>query len=302
MKIVYGHTDSIYVECDSIEKGMEVCEYLNTEVQKLFPNVFDLDEHPVQLEFEKYFKSLGVGTTKNRNAGLITWKDGNYLDEDEFVMTGFTAKRVSETSLAKETQKGVLKMWVEGVSEIEITDYLHHIYFNVLQGKIDWSKIVKRSRFRSERFNVECLNCKRNNWKSQYTLNELIDRKSMGRECCDKPNYVTLEGKRPVIGGGIEGILYYNSFHEIPITDSYLYYRIAPAPVQYLHPFTGRYTQPRYYSCETEAQIKEANLMPDWSHYAESVIKKAEPIYRAMEWNVMSIKQDSSIRELAEWL
>ena len=78
MKIVYGHTDSIYVQVEDIEKSKELCEYLNTEVQKLFPNVFDLEEHPVQLEFEKYFKSLGVGTTKNRNAGLINWKDGDF--------------------------------------------------------------------------------------------------------------------------------------------------------------------------------------------------------------------------------
>ena len=32
---------------------------------------------------------------------LITWKDGKFLDEKEFVMTGFTAKRLSETKLAR---------------------------------------------------------------------------------------------------------------------------------------------------------------------------------------------------------
>ena len=302
MKIVYGHTDSIYVECDSIEKSMEVCEYLNTEIQKLFPNVFDLDAHPVQLEFEKYYKSLGVGTTKNRNAGLINWKDGEFLDEEEFVMTGFTAKRVSETTLAKETQIGVLTMWVNGNSEEEITQDLHEKYWKVAAGNIPLEDIIKRSRFRPERFTVECANCKKNHWKSKYTLNQLVERKANGRECCDKPNYVTIEGKRPMIGGGLEGVLFYNHMNPIPITDSYIYYKIEPAPVQYLHPFTGRFTQPKYLSAETLDQLKGYGLSPDWGHYAETVLKKAEPIYRAMGWDLMAIKRDSGLSDLAEWI
>ena len=125
MKVVYGHTDSIYVDCESVQKGKEAVEHINKEVQKLFPNILGLDEHPVQLEFEKYFKTLGVGVTKNRNAGLITWKDGEFLEEDEFSMTGFTAKRQSITKLGKDTQTQVLYMWVNAFSEEDVTDYLH---------------------------------------------------------------------------------------------------------------------------------------------------------------------------------
>ena len=116
MKVVYGHTDSIYVDIEdnSIETAKETLKILNEHVRKSFPNVMGLEEHPVTLEFEKYFRTLGVGATKNRNAGLITWKDGEFLDEEEFVMTGFTAKRVSLTKLAKDVQLSVLNMWVEG--------------------------------------------------------------------------------------------------------------------------------------------------------------------------------------------
>ena len=38
-----------------------------------------LDNHPVVLEFEKYYSALGVGTTKNRNAGLVSWEDGRMV-------------------------------------------------------------------------------------------------------------------------------------------------------------------------------------------------------------------------------
>ena len=123
MKVVYGHTDSIYVQVPMNRTG-EVLDLLNTKVREKFPNVMGLEEHPVVLEFEKYYESLGVGITKNRNAGLISWKDGKYLDEPEFVMTGFSAKRVAITKLAKTVQLEVLNRWVGQQSEKEITDYL----------------------------------------------------------------------------------------------------------------------------------------------------------------------------------
>ena len=103
MKVVYGHTDSIYVQIDSVETAQKAIKEIETSVREHFPNVMGLDEHPVVLEFEKYFSALGVGTTKNRNAGLVSWDDGEWLDKPKFTMTGFTAKRVSETPFAKET-------------------------------------------------------------------------------------------------------------------------------------------------------------------------------------------------------
>jgi len=302
MKVVYGHTDSIYVECESIEKGKKIVEHLNTEVRKLFPNVLKLDEHPVQLEFEKYFKSLGVGLTKNRNAGMITWKDGKYLNEDEFVMTGFTAKRQTNTQLGRETQLKILKMWVNEVSGEKITDVLHELYYSVLNGKIPVSLVLSRTRYKPSRFKVVCNNCKRNKWKSTFSLHELMKRKQAGRECCDQPDYVTLEGKRPMIGSGIEGVLFHDFYSQIPITDSYLYLRIVDAGRMYPHPFSGKATIPNYFSCSTVAELESHDYIPDWRHYAESIIKKALPIYGAMGWDVMNIKKDRNQRDLLEWL
>ena len=63
MDVVYGHTDSIYVKIDSVEQAQEVVEEINEHVKTKFPNVLGLEEHPVSLEFEKYYQTLGVGTT-----------------------------------------------------------------------------------------------------------------------------------------------------------------------------------------------------------------------------------------------
>ena len=295
MKVVYGHTDSIYVdiEDDSIETAQKTLKILNEHVRKSFPNVMELKEHPVTLEFEKYFKSLGVGATKNRNAGLITWKDGEFLDEPEFVMTGFTAKRVSQTKLAKDVQLNVLNMWVNGNSEHEIVKYLNETYNKVLSGNIPMTEILQRSRYREERFKVTCKNCKRTN-----TLFELIE-----EPCClGIPSFTTTQGKRPTIGSGIEGVLFSSSIGYQPITDSYLYLRIRNSAQTYYNPVTQKAVRPNYISLLTEADFAEHLwILPDWGHYAESVVKKAEPIFRAMGWDTMQIKRDTRQRDLEEW-
>ena len=214
MKVVYGHTDSIYVkmEDDSIEKAQLVLDELNNHVRTIFPNVLGLDEHPVTLEFEKFFHTLGVGCKKNRNAGLISWKDGSALDEYEFSMTGFTAKRVAITPLAKRIQLDVLDRWVKEETEEQITEYLHKEYFGVLNGDIDISMLAQRSRFREERFKVKCSNCAINKWSTNYHLHELANIvEGKKYPCCNKPSFVTLKGKRPTIGSGVEGVLYHNT-------------------------------------------------------------------------------------------
>ena len=217
MKVVYGHTDSIYVEVDSIKKAESISTIINNHVRSKFPNVMALEEHPINLEFEKYFESLGVGATKNRNAGLIVWKDGKFLENKEFFMTGFTAKRISETPLAKEVQIKVLNMWVEQSSKEDILDYLINMYQNTLNGDIPLNKILKRSRFKEERFHVYCMDCKKAYYLTDTKCNHFLttaEKRGKGW---------TSAGKRPSIGSGIVGVLLYNKMNKEPINDTYLF-------------------------------------------------------------------------------
>ena len=297
MRVVYGHTDSIYVQMP-IEETDATLDLLNNHVRKKFPNLLDLEEHPVVLEFEKYYQSLGVGLTKNRNAGLISWKDGKYLEEPEFVMTGFTAKRLSITKLAKETQLSVLKMWVKGFSEKEITKMLTTAYNQVLKGDIDIDYVINRSRYRKERLTYKCSECdKTYSWKKACELHK----ENFCIKCGNDIDLVTLEGKKPTIGSGIEGVLWNNQNEENDIEDSYVFMRVSDEPTRatYVNPVTGINKRPSYISANTIEELKEHT--PDWPHYAQSIIKKAEPIYKAMGWNLDPIKRDSNQKTLDEW-
>ena len=296
MKVVYGHTDSIYVQIDSVETAQNKIKEIESYVREAFPNVMGLKEHPVVLEFEKYYSALGVGATKNRNAGMITWEDGVWLDSPKFTMTGFTAKRVSETKLAKEVQTKVLKMWVEKKSLNEINKYLHETYSIVLNGKIELNSIIKRSRLRPARFTVKCPEC-----NAKYHLRECIKLKhSVCKKCATETSkFTTLEGKKPTIGSGIAGVLYAWEKNDANFDDSYLFMKVNTVNAVYTHPLTQEHRKVEYLSGTTIEDFE--GYTPDWSHYSQQVVKKAEPIYKAMGWEMSSIRTGKMQLSLEEW-
>jgi DNA polymerase elongation subunit (family B) len=64
---------------------------------------------------------------------------------------------------------------------------------------------------------------------------------------------------------------------------------------------TKNIVNPTYFSFSTEKELDDYDFHPDWDFYAESVIKKAEPVYRAMGWNLMGIKKDRNQTTLDGW-
>ena len=76
MKVVYAHTDSLYVPVPSIEMAQDIQKVLNEHIQQnVFPNIMGLEDHPMDLEFEKYYSVLGVGATRNRKNFNIELSD-----------------------------------------------------------------------------------------------------------------------------------------------------------------------------------------------------------------------------------
>jgi len=294
MKVVYGHTDSIYVQIESIEKAESAIKEIEDSVREHFPNVLNLEQHPVVLEFEKYYSALGVGTTKNRNAGLVSWEDGVWLDEPKFTMTGFTAKRVSETKLAKDVQTTVLKMWVGQKTMGEINKYLSDKYNEVMEGKVNTSDIVKRSRLREDRVILKCPECKK-----KHHLKECIKIKWCDRCGTETEQFLTFTYKRPAIGSGIAGILYAWERLNMTFDDSYLYLKVKNVHDTYTHPLTKEKREVEYVSATTYDDFD--NYTPNYKHYAEQIVKKAEPIYRAMNWDVSSIRTGKIQMKLDEW-
>tara|TARA_R110001592_G_scaffold224032_1_gene479533 strand:- start:3348 stop:4241 length:894 start_codon:yes stop_codon:yes gene_type:complete len=296
MKVVYGHTDSIYVTIGSIDEAKKVCYELNEYIQGIFPNDLNLPVHPVQLEFEKYFQTLGVGTVMNRNAGMISWKDGVHLSKLEFTMTGFVAKRQNTIKLEKEVQTEAIKMWVNESSQTEITKYSRGKFNKVKSGKVKLEHIVKRQRLKTNRLKVKCPDCRK-----RYSIN------TMGNNCdcgTSKAFMTTLEGKRPTFGSGIAGIIWYQQKYGKEIEDSFYFVKVLPTNMEnWKHPLTEVVKKVEWVSAPRLEDLKNIleNFSIDYQHYSNKVVDKVKPVFLAMEWPMDEISMDERQQTLNEW-
>ena len=263
MKVVYAHTDSIYVPIETIGKAEEICKMLNEKMREHFPNLLELENHPVTLEFEKYYEGLGVGVKKNRNAGFISWKDGKYLDEPQFVVTGYSSKRISENKIGREFQSNLLKMWAGQKDKSEILEYCQRRYNDVRKGRVGIEGVVKRSRLRR---NLE-----------EY---KMISGGTAG--LCYYNQHINPDD---------------------PITDSYFFIECShiDGPITFILP-NGNERLAKYVSVKEMKEFDERFII-DWNAYAQkSIIQKALPIFLAMGWDVKEFTIDENQKNLGEWI
>tara|TARA_R100001591_G_scaffold528_5_gene1314 strand:- start:8246 stop:9181 length:936 start_codon:yes stop_codon:yes gene_type:complete len=310
MQVVYAHTDSLYVPVPSIEKAQEVREILNTHIQEnVFPNLMGLEDHPMDLEFEKYYSVLGVGATRNRNAGFINWKDGVHLQEPEFVCTGFTLKRIAESVIGKEVQKTALEMWINQKTEEDIISYVRDMYDKVRTGQVDKTDLIKRSRVKENRLKVKCpeFKCKKI-YDVDYIrgLLSVLSSAVCEKESCNKKlkQCTTVEGKRPAFGGGFAGVLYYNEHvnKKDKLDDSFYHMKCnfkIGQPQTYTN-WNGEEKKAGYIAVRNIEELKDYE--PDWLFLSESeVLKKVKPIFDAMNWDISKVKEDGKQKTLDEW-
>ena len=263
MKVVYAHTDSIYVPIESVEKGEEICKMLNKHMREYFPNLLGLENHPVTLEFEKYYEGLGVGCKMNRNAGYISWKDGKYLDEHQFVITGYSTKRISENKVAKEFQMQLLKMWAGKKDKSEILEYCQKMYNDVKKGRIEIESIIKRGRLRQD-------------------IGEYKSISGGTAGLCYYNQHINPDD---------------------PITDSYLYIQCShiDGPMTFILP-NGNERVATFVAVKEMKEFDERFTI-DWNAYAhKSIVQKAKPIFMAMNWDIKEFIIDENQKSLGEWL
>ena len=67
----------------------------------------------------------------------------------------------------------------------------------------------------------------------------------------------------------------------------------------YTHPLTKERREVDFVSGTVYEDFN--NYIPYYKHYAEEVINKAKPIYKAMEWDISSIRTGKLQMKLDEW-
>jgi DNA polymerase-2 len=255
-EVIYGHTDSVFVKVRDVDDAKQLRVLLNDYISR------EIFREPVELEFEKFASKFFLSKKKNRYCGYLSWKDGEYLDEDKFFVMGFEMKKSNETKIAKKFQENLLKMVASFEEKSKIIDYCNKEYATVVKGEVSLKQISKRSRLRR---NIE-----------DYDM--------------------IAGGSAGIIYHNQQGI------GKIKKGDAYYYFKVDNTNLEEKCYIVKGVSKSCEYISFLKFKDIEGMFTPDWEFIANGeIIKKAMLIFESMEWPIKLIKKDINQTTLEEW-
>jgi len=132
-EVLYGDTDSIFVKCDidDVENISNKCKSFH---DRLLYDEFGISSHVIQLDFEKYFKTIFF-LSKKRYAGLVILHKG--VECDVIDVRGLEYVRSDSIKIARDVQYELMSLILREDAKIsEILDWLFESRNNVMQYKL----------------------------------------------------------------------------------------------------------------------------------------------------------------------
>ena len=123
LKVLYGHTDSVFVSCGNRGFLEGMIDILNTKLS------------PIEVQFEKWCDSM-ILMAKNRYAGLVTWSDGQEHSEKLYIK-GIEMKQSRMPQVMKDAMQDIIYGLLTKQSEEDVTTHLKLCIDNIVQGKTD---------------------------------------------------------------------------------------------------------------------------------------------------------------------
>ena len=127
MKVIYGHTDSVFVLCNSPAWGLDNMKVVNRNMS------------PIETEFEKWCSSMLI-VAKNRYAGMAKWTEGDYHDAKLYVK-GIELKQNRLPTIMKRVMSETIEGLLTGVTEEEMTTSLTELINGVVKGEVDATQL-----------------------------------------------------------------------------------------------------------------------------------------------------------------
>lgn len=134
MKCIYGHTDSVFVHCETPEEGVKALEIINKNM------------YPIETEFEKFCESMLL-KAKNRYAGKVTWTDGKYHEPDYYVK-GIEVIQARMPEAMKESMMMTLRAMLDGKNESQLTGELCDYIHSVVDGEVPAQDLAMKGKLR----------------------------------------------------------------------------------------------------------------------------------------------------------
>ena len=131
--VIYGDTDGIFVilpntlsEEETIVEARRLEKILNESYKAFAKNELNADVHYFSTKFEKIYKRFFQAGKKKRYAGLLTWKEGQLVN-NEVSVVGFELKRSDTPHVTKDAQKIIMALILDGKGIEPVREYMGEV-------------------------------------------------------------------------------------------------------------------------------------------------------------------------------
>jgi DNA polymerase I len=138
-KVIYGDTDSLFVQINSVEEAKEFEKELNDEMRRFCREKGMLFEY-FNIDFEKFYSSLFI-KNKKRYAGKLVWK-GDFLSSPVIEVVGFEYKRSDTSRYFAQKQIEIFEKVLDGKKQ-EVDFLVTGMISDIMSGRINLFDVAK---------------------------------------------------------------------------------------------------------------------------------------------------------------
>lgn len=133
-EILYGDTDSVFVQLHHADNPAELENYVNEAYSKLAAEQFGVERSYLKMEYEKKFSKL-LMVSKKRYAGL--------LDDGTLILQGLEAKKRDTIKFTADQQMNLIQHLLESDLDIPyLHEYVKHIKNRIMTGDVPRAELV----------------------------------------------------------------------------------------------------------------------------------------------------------------
>ncbi len=145
-KIIYGDTDSIFIQVNNKEEALKFLEYINSKLKK-----------PMELELEDFYPR---GIFVSKRTELLEGAKKKYAlinEKGEIKLRGFETVRRDWAEIAKETQRKVIEILLKEGDVEKAIRYVQEVIDNLKKHKVPVEKLILYEQLRKplEEYKVE---------------------------------------------------------------------------------------------------------------------------------------------------